>query len=191
LSRPTWAYAPCITLCSCLTQLGLWRSLSAMPPSIRSCVYAGLLVALLTGCGLEFKPKKAEDAGVDAGVSGGNGDSGGGGNGGPDGPASTLCTKDADCGDVERFRCGGSGTCEEYACHASKGCSGADVCDDHVCGPFTPPERFPVGYSQTSGGGSASSSKYRLRLSAGTPQPFGVASSSKYRMVLGPGAGRP
>ncbi len=160
-------------------------------------------MALLTGCGLDFKPKKT-DAGVDGAASGGQsgGDSGsandgpgGGGSrdgGGSDGgPKMSECSDDADCGDVERYRCSGAGMCEEHACHAAKACTGETVCEAHVCVPFVPPERLPAGYSQTSGGGSAASSQYRLRLSAGTPQPFGVASSSKYRVVLGPGAGRP
>lgn len=147
-----------------------------------------ITIFLLPGCALDWKkPHQAVDSGSGGREGGSPGQPEAGGS---EGGMSGACTSAKDCGDPERFACTGH-ACVEYACHASKPCLGSDACEGHACVPFKPPERLPTGYAQTNGGGEASSSQYRLRWSAGTPQPFGVASSAKYRVTLGPGAGRP
>ena len=40
----------------------------------------------------------------------------------------------------------------------------------------------------TSGGGTSTSTGYRMTISIGTPQPMGAASSAGYRAGVGPGA---
>ena len=44
---------------------------------------------------------------------------------------------------------------------------------------------------QSSGGGTAESSTYRLRLGVGAPVPLGEAESASHRAVTGPSAARP
>jgi hypothetical protein len=100
------------------------------------------------------------------------------------------CVTLLDCASAEAFQCL-QGVCVEYACHPQKPCAGTEVCEDHACVPFVPPERFPAGFYQSSGGGTASNTQFHLRLSAGAPQPMRSAQSSKYKLTLGAGAGRP
>ena len=110
----------------------------------------------------------------------------------PPGPdaAMAACKEAADCPSADAFQCL-AGACVEYECHTQRKCTGSDACEDHVCVPFEPPERFPTGFFQSSGGGTATSGRYRLRLSAGAPQPMRGAQSSKYKVRVGAGAGRP
>lgn len=49
---------------------------------------------------------------------------------------------------------------------------------------------MPTTYGLTSGGGIASDSSHSVRLSIGTPQPYGVASGPQHRITLGVTAGR-
>lgn len=100
------------------------------------------------------------------------------------------CTVPNDCPSADAFECV-QGICVEFACHALRACQGSDVCEQHACVPFVPPERFPSGVFQSSGGGTAKGAHYRLRLSAGAPQPMRTAHSGKYKLTLGAGAGRP
>lgn len=46
----------------------------------------------------------------------------------------------------------------------------------------------PVGVFQSSGGGTASSAGYRMRVSFGAPQPMGTASGPSKTVTTGPGA---
>lgn len=117
------------------------------------------------------------------------GSDGGNHGGAPDAgsPLSPECMADADCGDLERLHCVDQ-KCIEHECYAGNPCADADVCEMHVCVPFTPPERFPSGFVQTNGGGTVTSAEHRLRWSAGMPQPFGITASNKHRLILGPGA---
>ena len=113
---------------------------------------------------------------------------------GPDQPggdaAVAQCGSAADCPVVDAYQCL-QGLCVEFACHAQKACSNVEVCEDHACVPFVPPERFPTAFFQSSGGGTAANPRLRVRLSAGAPQPMRTAQSGKYKLTLGAGAGRP
>ncbi len=55
------------------------------------------------------------------------------------------------------------------------------------CGDFVPKAPEPGrGVMSTSGGGAASSTSHRLRLSIGAPQPMGRATSTSFAVNLGP-----
>jgi hypothetical protein len=108
---------------------------------------------------------------------------------GEGGPSVTRCQEDSDCGSPERFQCR-AGACEEYACHTSKPCPGIESCENHTCQAFVAPERFPASAHQSSGGGISSSSKYRMRWSAGRPGSLQAAKSSRFQLTVGVEAGR-
>ncbi len=70
-----------------------------------------------------------------------------------------------------------------FLCAALVGCD--DLKAPKVDAPPDPtavPSRTVV---QTSGGGTASSANYRVRLSIGTPQPMGTASSDNFKAHAG------
>lgn len=54
----------------------------------------------------------------------------------------------------------------------------------------TQPATRPSSLVQTSGGGAAESTSYRLQLRIGAPQPAGTTSSAGHTARLGPGATR-
>lgn len=173
-------------------------------PRASSTIWLALALATLSACGIDFtkEAKPPGDGGLAAdasdGTAGGHdGGTSGDGNTGDAGPLPDAgpivgpeCVRNADCGDSERFECAAM-KCVEYECYLGKPCPDTDVCESHNCAAFVPPERFPTGYFQSSGGGTTSSSQYSLRLSAGMPQPMGLMSSGMYKMTIGPGAGRP
>lgn len=68
--------------------------------------------------------------------------------------------------------------------------AGSDAGDDAGTdgGVDAGPRQVTEGVFQSAGGGAASSSSYRMRVSFGAPQPMGVAEGASKRLRAGPAA---